>query len=93
MIALGSIIILLINPNVTMYDFYLFIPAFFYLVTVINFNHFQINQDILKYVLIISCIVIQDINLPFFLSTLSFFYIIFNSFKNIDSLGFNFDKR
>ena len=93
LIALGVIILLLINPSVTIYDFYLFIPSFFYLVNVIKFDHLPIDQNVFKYLLMITCIIVQDINLPFLLSAISFFYIIFYSFKNVDVLGISYDKR
>jgi len=41
----------------------------------------------------ITCIIVQDINLPFLLSAISFFYIIFYSFKNVDVLGISYGKR
>ena len=92
LMGLGVVILLLINPNVTIYDFYLFVPSFFYLVNVIKFNYLPIDQNIFKYLLMITCVIVQDINLPFFLSSLIFFYIIFNSFKNIDVLGISYAK-
>ena len=42
--------------------------------------------------LMITCIIVQDINLPFLLSAISFFYIIFYSFKNVDVLGISYGK-
>jgi len=89
LIALGSIIALLINPNVTIYDFYLFVPSIFYLINNTKFHNLPINLSLFRYILIMVCIVVQDINLPFFLATIFYFYIIFYLFKKkIDVLNF-----
>ena len=36
LIAFGSIIILLINPSVTVYDFFIFVPSVYYLINVVK---------------------------------------------------------
>ena len=88
LIAFGLIVILMINPNVTVYDFCLFVPSIFYLINNIKFYNTFFKLDIFRYILIMICILVQDINLPFFFAAIFYFYIIFYLFyKKKDVMG------
>ena len=83
LIALGTILVILINPNITSYDFLIFIPSVFYLV-----NEADISYKF-KYFIMILFILIQDINFPFFVASLINFLVIISIIKNYDILNLN----
>ena len=86
LIALGCIVITIINPNLAVYEFYLFVPSIFFLINRIQWSKIiSINQKI-KYLIFTSFVIVQDINFPFFCATLIFFYIIFNNYKKKEIL-------
>ena len=86
LIAFGSILILLMNPNVTTYDFLIFVPSAFYLINEIKFKNKYLNDYQFKYSLIIIFILVQDINFPFFISSFIYFIVILSTFRNYDIL-------
>ena len=86
LIAFGSILVLLINPNVTTYDFLIFIPSAFYLVNEIEFNYKILKDYNFKYFIMILFLLIQDINFPFFIASLIYFIVILSTFRNYDIL-------
>ena len=83
LIALGTILVILINPNITSYDFLIFIPSVFYLV-----NEADISYKF-KYFIMTLFILIQDINFPFFVASLIYFLVIISIIKNYDILNLN----
>ena len=83
LIALGTILVILINPNITSYDFLIFIPSVFYLV-----NEVDISYKF-KYFIMTLFILIQDINFPFFVASLIYFLVIISIIKNYDILNLN----
>ena len=87
LIAFGSIIILLINPNVTVYDFFIFVPSVYYLINEFKFNNIFLNNINFKYFVFLLFILVQDINFPFFTATLIYFIVILSTIKNYDILN------
>ena len=87
LIAFGSIIILLINPNVTIYDFFIFIPSAYYLINEFKFNNTFLDNVNFKYSVFLLFVIVQDINFPFFIATLIYFIVIFKSIKNNNILN------
>ena len=87
LIAFGSIIILLINPNVTIYDFFIFIPSAYYLINEFKFNNVFLDNVNFKYSVFLLFVIVQDINFPFFIATLIYFIVIFKSIKNNNILN------
>ena len=83
LIALGTVLVVLINPNITIYDFLIFIPSVFYLVNEVNISYK------FKYFIMILFILIQDINFPFFVASLIYFLVIISIIKNYDILCLN----
>ena len=86
LIAFGSILILLMNPNVTIYDFLIFVPSIFYLINKIKFKNKYLSEYQLKYSLMIIFILVQDINFPFFISSFIYFIVLLSTFRNYDIL-------
>ena len=87
LIAFGSIIILLINPNVTVYDFFIFVPSVYYLINEFKFNNIFLDNINFKYFVFLLFILVQDINFPFFTATLIYFIVILSTIKNYDILN------
>lgn len=87
LIAFGSIIILLINPNVTVYDFFIFVPSAYYLINEFKFNNTFLDNVNFKYSVFLLFVIVQDINFPFFIATLIYFIVIFKSIKNNNILN------
>ena len=87
LIAFGSIIILLINPNVTVYDFFIFVPSAYYLINEFKFNNTFLDNVNFKYSVFLLFVIVQDINFPFFIATLIYFIVIFKSIKNDNILN------
>ena len=87
LIAVGAVFVILINPNVTIYDFCLFIPSIFYLVNVMNLKNNYINQNKLRYLIMILFVLIQDINFPFFTASLLFYLLLSSSINGFNILN------
>ena len=87
LIAVGAVFVILINPNVTIYDFCLFIPSIFYLVNVMNLKNNYINQNKLRYLIMILFVLIQDINFPFFTASLLFYLVLSSSINGFNILN------
>ena len=86
LIALGCIVITIVNPNLAVYEFFLFIPAMYFLIEKIKILKVSFYDERIKYLIFLSFVIVQDINFPFFCATAIFFYIIYNNYKKNDIL-------
>lgn len=86
LIALGCIVTTIVNPNLAVYEFFLFIPAIYFLIDKIKMSKVSFYNEKIKYLIFLSFVIVQDINFPFFCATTIFFYIIYNNYKKNDIL-------
>jgi hypothetical protein len=76
----------IVNPNLAVYEFFLFIPAIYFLIDKIKMSKVSFYNEKIKYLIFLSFVIVQDINFPFFCATTIFFYIIYNNYKKNDIL-------
>ena len=81
LIAFGCITTTIINPNLAVYEFFLFIPSILFLIDNFKFKLSFLESEKIKYLIILSFVVVQDINFPLFCSAIVFFYILYYNFK------------
>lgn len=84
LIAFGCITTTIINPNLAVYEFFLFIPSILFLIDNFKFKLSFLESEKIKYLIILSFVIVQDINFPLFCSAIVFFYILYYDFKKND---------
>ena len=86
LIAFGCITTTIINPNLAVYEFFLFIPSILFLIDNFKFKLSFLESEKIKYLIILSFVIVQDINFPLFCSAIVFFCILYYDFKKNDIL-------
>jgi len=85
-LSFAIILIFLFYPRVLIYDLFLIVPAYYYLVSEITFSEKKSLNSFIKFILILFFICVQDTHAWLCSLSMIFFLVIYLEFKNKDPL-------
>ena len=86
-LSLGILTIFLFYPRLIFYDFFLIVPAYYYLVQKITFFENKNKNIITKFILLLFFLVVQDTHASICSLSMLFFLITYLEYKNKDPLS------
>ena len=89
MISLGLLLIFLFYPKLMIYDFFIIVPAYYYLIKIIDFSSNQNTNFFIKLFLFVLFLCVQDSHAGLCSLATLFFLICFLENKNKDPLKLN----